>query len=113
VDWTLIDLERSLSKSRLGAHAIVGVLMALARADRGGRDRVLPDRKRDGHPLRLPGQQNPLPLANCEPRLTAATTERPARTPTTLQTTKNQAQDLQNLDEPLHMSVQAGVRGAA
>jgi hypothetical protein len=46
-------------------------------ADRGGRDRVLPDRRRDGLPIRLPGQQDPIPVANHEPRLTAETVESP------------------------------------
>ena len=46
-------------------------------ADRGGRDRVLPDREGDGLPLHLPGQQDPHPLATHEPRLTADTVESP------------------------------------
>ena len=45
--------------------------------NRGGRGRVLPDQKRDGYPLRLPGEQDPEPMATCEPRLTAAAAESP------------------------------------
>src|SRR5215469_9039689 len=46
-------------------------------ADRGGRGRVLPAPGRDGLPLRLPGEQDPIPMATCEPRLTAAAVESP------------------------------------
>src|SRR6185437_10002916 len=46
-------------------------------ADRGGRGRVLPAPGRDGLPLRLPGEQDPIPMATCEPRLTAAAAESP------------------------------------
>src|SRR5215472_5770269 len=46
-------------------------------ADRGGRDRVLPAPRRDGLPLRLPGEQDPIPMATCEPRLMAAAVESP------------------------------------
>src|SRR5258708_35822090 len=48
-----------------------------AMADRGGRGRVLPDPTRDGSPLRLPGEQDPIPMATCEPRLTATAAESP------------------------------------
>jgi hypothetical protein len=46
-------------------------------ADHGGRNHVLPDRRSDGLPLHLPGKQDPNPMANHEPRLTAATVESP------------------------------------
>src|SRR6266852_7678694 len=46
-------------------------------ADRGGRGRVLPAPGRDGFPLRLPGEQDPNPMATCEPRLMAAAVESP------------------------------------
>jgi len=45
--------------------------------NRGGRSRALPDPGRDGLPLCLPGEQDPEPLATCEPRLTAAAAESP------------------------------------
>src|SRR5215210_1433536 len=46
-------------------------------ADRSGRDRVLPDPRRNRFSLRLPGPQDPNPMATHEPRLTAVTVESP------------------------------------
>ena len=40
-------------------------------AGRGGRGRILPDPRRNGLPLHLPGHQDPNPMATREPRLTA------------------------------------------